>query len=80
MPRITRMWAYLSVDPKTGDEGVCAMTLPNGVVMPLIAADLKRLAGLESTAEQLARDSGMRIQLVEFTERRDLHFVGEKSK
>lgn len=45
MPHIGKIWAYLTKDAN-GDEGLCGAPIgPGGMMMPLIAADPKRLAG-----------------------------------
>lgn len=70
MPRINKLFAYLSVD-ENGNEGLCAGPF-NGMTLPLIAADAARLSGLSDMAEMLAKVSGRKIVLVEFTTRKDL--------
>lgn len=69
LPRIAKLWAYLSVDPDTGNEGLCAATYSDGSLLPLIAADETRLASLRSMAEQIAANTGKTVVLVEFTAR-----------
>jgi hypothetical protein len=74
--RIQKIWAFLSVDPKTGDEGVMATTLsPEFGPIPLIAADQRRLESLRPIAEDLARQTGIDVVLVEFSSRRDLELI-----
>jgi hypothetical protein len=67
MPRIDKMWAFLSID-HDGEEGVCAASI-NGVMMPLIASDQQRVDQLTPIAEDIAREAGVRIRLVEFSTR-----------
>ena len=77
MPRIDKMWAFLSVDPDDGNEGVCAATLsPLLGPVPLIAADEARLKSLTPIAEEIARLSGKEIVLVEFSTRTELRRLG----
>jgi hypothetical protein len=68
MPRIDSIWAFVSVDPADGNEGVCAATL-GGVTLPLIAADEKRLAILTPIAQNIANVTGRVVQLVRFHQR-----------
>jgi hypothetical protein len=70
IPRIDAVWAFLSVDPGDGNEGVLAAPLagPNSIV-PLIAADEARLKSLIPIAEQMAQASGRVIRLVKFSNR-----------
>jgi hypothetical protein len=65
MPRIDAIWAFLSVDEKDGNEGVTAATMGTSLV-PLIAADEKRLASLRPLAQNMAERFGMKIRLVKF--------------
>jgi hypothetical protein len=79
MPRIDRIWAYLSRDVD-GNEGVCAAPIgPAGMCVPMIAADEKRLVSLTPIAELLARSSGLTIVLVEFSERSELREIRGRS-
>jgi hypothetical protein len=75
MPRIDCIWAFLSVDEEDGNEGVCAAPL-NGSLMPLIAADEKRLASLWPVAEEIARLTGRVIRLVKFHNREVVRQIG----
>jgi hypothetical protein len=74
LPRIDRLWAYLSQDGK-GNEGMCAATMPDGTLTPLIAADPVRLKCFTPIAEQLATLTGLTIVLVEFTARTELREI-----
>lgn len=75
MPRIESIYAYLSVDPDDGNEGVVAAPLGNLGCVPLIAADKARLAQLQPIAEGLAKMTRMKIRLVKFTKREEIGFV-----
>jgi hypothetical protein len=67
MPRIDAIWAFLSVDPEDGNEGVLSGPLLGpGTQVPLIAADEARLQSLWPLARAIARASGRRCQLVKF--------------
>lgn len=75
MPRIDRIWAYLSRDA-AGNEGVCAAPIgPGGMCVPMIAADDARLKSLTPWAELLARETGLTIVLVEFATRAELREI-----
>jgi hypothetical protein len=71
MPRIDSIWAFVSVDPQDGNEGVCAFQIGQHM-MPMIAADPKRLKALTPLAESLALRTGMKIKLVRFTAREEV--------
>jgi hypothetical protein len=70
MPRIDSIWAYLSVDPDDGNEGVLsAPLLGPGSQVPLIAADEARLKSIGPIAEKIAQATGRRVRLVKFATR-----------
>jgi hypothetical protein len=71
LPKIEQLWAIVSVDAEDGNEGVCAAMI-GGVVMPLIAADQKRLDQLLPIAKQVSADTGTRFRLVRFSNREEL--------
>jgi hypothetical protein len=75
MPRIDCIWAFLSVDPEDGNEGLCAASV-NGAWLPLIAADEARLASLWPKAEEIARETGHVIRLVKFHNREVVRQIG----
>lgn len=76
--RVDKLWAYLSKDG-AGNEGLTAGSLPNGMLMPLIAADPERLKSITPMAERLATLTGLSITLVEFTTRTDLRTIKGKT-
>lgn len=71
---ITEVYAYLAVHDD-GDEAVAGATMPDGTLMPLIAADPARLEALRPYAEAVARLAGKRIRLVRFTTRTDIETI-----
>jgi len=75
MPRIQSLWAWLSVDPIDGNEGVLGMYTPVGW-MPLIASDKVRLAEYRKVAEQIVQTSGIKARLAKFSVREDISEIG----
>jgi hypothetical protein len=71
MPKIESIWAFVSVDPQDGNEGVCAFQI-GPQMMPMMAADPKRLEAITPLAESLALRTGMKIKLVRFTAREEI--------
>jgi hypothetical protein len=63
--RIERMWAFLVIHDD-GDEAVPAMAGPDGIWVPMIAADQERLSQLRPHAESMAKMLGKEIRLVRF--------------
>jgi hypothetical protein len=66
--KVNEIWAYLSVDPTDGNEGVIAAPI-GSLTMPLIGADKERMISLKPIAEELAKRSGIEIKLVKFSRR-----------
>jgi hypothetical protein len=78
MPLIRHIWAFVSVDPVDGNEGVCAAPL-SGVTLPMIAADEDRLEILIPMAEYIVKQTGIKIKLVKFTTREEVHEYGSQN-
>lgn len=72
MPRITEMWAYVVADSGPDDEGVLAMTLPNGMTFPLVGADAERMRSLRPQAEAIARLAERELVVLRFGVREDV--------
>jgi hypothetical protein len=63
--RIDSVWAFVSVDPVDGYEGVMSGPLMGpGTQVPLIAADEKRLASLWPIARAIAAQFGIKCRLI----------------
>lgn len=65
---IQEIWLAVA-DCGDGDEGIPAISLPNGMMMPLVAADPKRLTWLRQTVRSLVRLSGKPIRIVRMQSR-----------
>lgn len=70
--RIEQMYAFVALDPEDDTEGVPAYTAPNGMMMPLVGADMTRVESLRPVAQELARVTGVRITLCRFEVRTEL--------
>lgn len=76
--KIDAIWAFLSVDNDTGNEGVITMRSVNGL-MPMVAADEERLESMRPIAAMVAKNSGIKVRLVKFSVREDLEvFDGDE--
>lgn len=75
MPKIEHLWAFVSVDPTDGNEGVVTCQL-NGMLLPMIAADEDRLRLLKPMAEGAAVWTTNPIKLVKFTVREEVETYG----
>lgn len=58
--RITEITAFTAID-NDDEEGICAFMSPDGMWMPMVAADITRLTQLRDQAE-LFRASGVEIR------------------
>ena len=72
--RIDAIWAFVSVDEQ-GHEGLCAVTLPQLGLTPLVAADEARLVSLMPFARRLAAESRRSIRLIKLTTREDVRMI-----
>lgn len=77
MKSIDQLFAFTQVDPKDGVEGIISVTLPHGLVMPLVGADMERVHSLKPYAEDAARMMGREVTLKRFSRCETLQvFVG----
>lgn len=66
--RIDSMWAFTTIDAD-GSEGVCAFLAADGTMMPMVGADLARVAALKPIAQQIADANGSTVTLAHFSTR-----------
>lgn len=66
LPAITELWAFVSVDPIDGNEGVCAAKMGD-MFMPLVAADRTRMRQYYALARKIATATGRKVRLVRLT-------------
>jgi len=64
--KITELWAFVSQD-KDGEEGVCGFHDRSGVFWPMVCADVARLRNYIPIAEEISKESGMKIEVRRFT-------------
>lgn len=67
MPRITDLFAWVVADTDENDEGVPAFTAANGLMMPLMGADLERAESLRREAQRVAAITGKPVKLIHST-------------
>lgn len=75
---IDSIYAFISEDEN--GEGVCAASNGTALIMPLIAADERRLELLKPIAQELARHTKKKIKLVKFSVREDLETIGDNDE
>ena len=71
---IDSVWMAVSVDDD-GTEGVCATLGPNGMWMPLLAADEKRLPFIIEQASKIAATQQRLIRIVKLTTREEVQVI-----
>lgn len=69
LPSIECLYAFVSVDPEDGNEGLVGAPFGGMPLMPMIAADEKRLEQLIPTAEFIAKKFNMKIRLIKLSHR-----------
>lgn len=69
--KITKVTAFVAIDPKDGDEGVMAF-LSDGGWMPLICADEARIESMLPIAEEISVASGKPYRIIQFSVREDV--------
>lgn len=67
MPKIDVLYAYIVADKAPDDEGVPAVQMPDGMIMPLMGADMPRVDSVRRIAQSVADREGKPIKLVKFT-------------
>jgi hypothetical protein len=70
--RIEQMYAFVMLDPADNTEGVPAFMGPNGMPMPMVGADMKRVDSLRPIADRIAREHGAKITLCRFEVRTEV--------
>jgi hypothetical protein len=69
LPSIESVYLFVSVDAEDGNEGVVAAPYGGQVMMPMIAADEKRLSQLMPVAQQISTAFNMKIRLIKLSHR-----------
>ena len=73
--RIEQMYAFVALDPEDNTEGVVAMGPMDGVMLPLVGADMERVEQLRPIAQALATRGDMKITLCRFEIRTELEVI-----
>jgi hypothetical protein len=69
---ITKVTAFVAIDPKDGDEGIMAFEGANGVMMPLVCADEARIQSMLPIAEMISGETQTAYRIVQFSIREDV--------
>jgi hypothetical protein len=65
--RIERLYVWIA-EEADGGEGVCSIQLGD-IHFPMVGADRERIESLRPYAQQAADVTGLRVRLVEFSDR-----------
>jgi len=80
LPKITEIYAFVSVDAEDGNEGLVGAPLGPVGCMPMIAADAKRLEQLIPMAKEIAFVTGVKINLIKLTKREEIMTIEAKNE
>ena len=68
--RIDEMFAFIASD-ETG-EGICAFPRGDGMMMPMVGADMDRVSDLRTIAQAVATHTGKTIKICRFSTREQI--------
>lgn len=71
MPKIDRIYAFITTDKDSEDEGIVARRIGD-FWMPLIGADEARVEIMRYLAKDIAKITGKPVVLAKFTNREDI--------
>jgi len=72
--RVDEVFAFLSIDPKDGNEGITGYRTPDGW-LPLLCADKARVDSMRGLAQEMSTATNARMKLVRFSLREDLEEI-----
>ena len=79
MPRIEEMYAFIAEDTGPDDEGIVGIQAISRehapIWLPLVGADMARVDSLRPLAEGIGHQTGKKVTLVHFSNRRDLEII-----
>ena len=68
MPLVTELYAFIAVEgDDPNDEGIMAFTGRDGIIMPMIGADMARVEALKPIAKSAAAAAGCSYKILTFT-------------
>ena len=68
---ITKITAFVAIDPIDGDEGILAFNSDTGW-MPLVCADEDRIKSMIPVAEEISQATGKKYRIIQFSVREDV--------
>lgn len=64
MNKIDKMYAFVATDPN-GSEGVMGF-MSDGVLVPMVGADMRRIDSLKPFADLIAQKAGVEYKILRF--------------
>ncbi len=75
MPKITEIYAWVTIDKDENDEGIIGIKTREGWI-PAIGADKERIESLRPAAEATAKATGKTVVLTKFSVREEIESIG----
>jgi hypothetical protein len=66
MPKITEIFAFVSIGDDPDDEGVMAFQTNDGIWMPMVGADMTRVNQLKPMADRISKTTGKPYKILKF--------------
>jgi hypothetical protein len=66
MPKITELYAFVSIGSDPDDEGIMAFQTNDGTWMPMIGADMTRINQLKPMADKISEIAGKPYKILRF--------------
>ena len=66
MPKITELYAFVSIGSEPDDEGIMAFQTDDGIWMPMIGADMTRVNQLKPPADRISKTTGKPYKILRF--------------
>jgi hypothetical protein len=66
MPKITELFAFVSIGDDPDDEGVMAFQTNDGIWMPMVGADMARVNELKPMADRISKITGKPYKILQF--------------
>jgi len=66
MPKITELYAFVSIGSDPDDEGIMAFQTDDGTWMPMVGADMTRVNELKPMADRISEIAGKPYKILQF--------------
>jgi hypothetical protein len=66
MPKITELFAFVSIGDDPDDEGIMAFQTNDGIWMPMVGADMTRVNQLKPMADRISKTTGKPYKILKF--------------